>query len=283
MKRLITLFAAIVLPIAVFAQAQITTKKMKIADFPDKTTKIVLTGKQLFDASYQKEVKKCWNVSMFEFCTLQEFEALKNNPDYYFLMIVSGQFKKETAPGIEMLTLVKGGVGSEEGIDGLFEVISVPFRPIGDDSGRELYTLPVFLNVIQNYTLDAIENDITGYTGLDNYTLNLGKSKEMRLVYAEKDLANDVNATVRNMYMNDNGTEVMEDADDADELIDDKAEKTLVSYVVAPLNPIAGSLCYKMLINTETYELYFFKKHKITKKYGAGFLTEDVKKIASYR
>ena len=49
------------------------------------------------------------------------------------------------------------------------------------------------------------------------------------------------------------------------------------------LLPISGSYCYKMLINAETYEIYYFSRHKISKKFGAGFLPEDIKRINSYR
>ena len=57
----------------------------------------------------------------------------------------------------------------------------------------------------------------------------------------------------------------------------------LVSYVVAPTEALPGSYCYKMLINAETHEIYYYSRHKISKKYGAGFLPEDIKRINSYR
>ena len=47
MKRFLTLLAALIIPLAALAQAQITTKKIKISDFPEKTTKVVLTGNAL--------------------------------------------------------------------------------------------------------------------------------------------------------------------------------------------------------------------------------------------
>jgi hypothetical protein len=38
-----------------------------------------------------------------------------------------------------------------------------------------------------------------------------------------------------------------------------------------------------MLIDCESHQLYYFRKHKITKKAGAGFLIEDIKRISSAR
>ena len=41
---------ALLLPLMVWGQAQIDTKKMKISDFTEKITKVVLTGNQFHDA-----------------------------------------------------------------------------------------------------------------------------------------------------------------------------------------------------------------------------------------
>ena len=56
--------------------------------------------------------------------------------------------------------------------------------------------------------------------------------------------------------------------------------RILVSYVVAPASGKSGSYCYKMLIEPQTNTLYYFRKHKITKKAGPGFLAEDIRRIA---
>ena len=65
--------------------------------------------------------------------------------------------------------------------------------------------------------------------------------------------------------------------------ITNNTENVIVSYVVAPANPVPGSYCYKFLIEPATHQLYFYKKHKISKKTGAGFLQEDIKRIVLSR
>ena len=71
--------------------------------------------------------------------------------------------------------------------------------------------------------------------------------------------------------------------EDADEYLTKNNENTLVSYVVAPTSAKAGSYCYKMLVEPRTSKLYYFRKHKISKKVGPGFLLEDVKRITAPR
>ena len=56
-----------------------------------------------------------------------------------------------------------------------------------------------------------------------------------------------------------------------------------LGLMMAPDVPVDGSVCYKMLIGSDTLELYYFKKHKITSKNGKGFLASDLKAIKSIR
>lgn len=255
-----------------FAQAQIDTKKVKIGDFTQKVTKVVLTGSALFDGVLQDEVAARWRVSPYEFCSLEEFNSLKNSDKYYFLLTTKGQFKKETEPSLQFLTLVKGGNQASKGIDEMLEIVSLPIASAEDPSGRELVFLPVFLNIIQKYTLDSMDKDYSAYAGLGNYTSRISKSEGMNIVFSEDDL----DATVTE---NELAGFVVTDEDSADKFVMDNTPNTLVSYVAAPSNPVNGSFCYKMLVNAETYELYFYRKHRINAKNGPGFMPYDIRHI----
>ena len=147
------------MPLLASAQAQIDTKKVKIGDFTQKVTKIVLTGNAIYDGVLQDEVAARWRISPYEFCTLEEFNSLKNSDKYYFLITTKGQFKKEAEPSLQFLTLVKGGNKASNGIDEMLEIVSMPIASAEDPSGRELVFLPVFITVIQNYTLDSTDRD----------------------------------------------------------------------------------------------------------------------------
>ena len=278
MKRIIVATAALLLSLMAWGQAQIDTKKVKISDFTQKITKVVLTGNMFYDGSLKSEIAAKWHVSPFEFCTMQEYDALKGDDNYYFLLTVQGQFRKESEPGLTFLSLVKGGKNAAEGIDEMLEIVSFPLASAEDPSGREYVFLPAALDIIQNYALDSMENDINAYTGLPNYTMNITKSGDMTIVFSEKDLSGEVTPQVRNQCF-DEKVLVLEE-EEADEYMSPEKSSTLVSYVVAPTSGKAGSYCYKMLIEPQTNTLYYFRKHKITKKAGPGFLAEDIRRIA---
>ncbi|MGN0188471.1 MAG: hypothetical protein ACI395_03030, partial [Candidatus Cryptobacteroides sp.] len=138
MKKILTIVTLLAVPVIMSAQAQITTKKVKLEDFSAKTTKIVLSGNPFLDTELEEAVKNVWEISPFEFCTLEEFTRLKGKEDYYFLMTVLGKFRKEAEPGLTMLSLVKGGKGAEKSLDKMLEVVTVPFCSAEFPSGREM-------------------------------------------------------------------------------------------------------------------------------------------------
>ena len=281
MKKFTIAAFALIMPFLAAAQAQIDTKKVKISDFTQKITKVVLTGNQFYDACLESEISTKWHVSPYEFCSMAEFDNLKSDDSYYFLITTKGQFKKEAEPGLTFLTLVKGGKNSEKGIDEMLEIVAFPYASAEDPSGREVSFLPAILDIIQNYTLDSMEKDINAYTGLPNYTMNITKSGDMRLVFADTDLSSEVTPDVKSQFFDEDVLVV--EADDADEFLTKNNDNMLVSYVVAPTSAKAGSYCYKMLLDPRANKLYYFRKHKISKKVGVGFLLEDIKRITAPR
>ena len=103
----------------------------------------------------------------------------------------------------------------------------------------------------------------------------------MNIVFSSADLSTEVTPEIQKAYFNE-GVLVL-DENDADEYVSPEKENTLVSYVVAPTDAQPGSYCYKMLFDTQSSTLYYFRKHKISKKFGPGFLVEDIKRICAPR
>ena len=281
MKKFLILITAVMLPILASGQAQITTKKAKIADFPNKVTKVVMPGNAFYDGAFQEVISSRWRVSPFEFCSLNEFDKLKGSDQYYFMMLTQGQFKNENEPGLQFITLIKGGADAAKGIDSMLEVVTVPFAAADFPSGRELIYLPALIDIIQNYTMSSIEKDFSNLGGLSAYATNLTKANKMEIVFAEDDLSNEITDADKAAMAEKNIS--ITDSEEVDALADGKGSNTLVSYTVAPEEPVAGSFCYKMLIDTNTHELYYFRKHKISKKLSKGFLSEDIKRITAFR
>ena len=279
----LVLSALLFLPLTASGQARqatIQTRKVRLGDFPTKTTKVVLSGSEMFNDALQEEMARRWLVSPYEFCSLDEYEALKNNPDYYFLLPASTRTRKEAEPGIVTLTLLKGGLEKDENPEKVgFDVISIPCAAAESPSGREFVFLPAFLDIIQRFMNEAMTSDRVGYGGLAAYSRKLLRDTGKKLILSEDDLAPSVK---QESSWAEAGIKVM-DEDEADELFNQGADNVIVSYVVAPTDPKKGAVCYKMVISADTHELCYFEKHTIKGNAPAGFLPFDLKIISLQR
>ena len=275
-KILILLVAALSIPAVMAAQAQVTTKKVKIEDFTEKVTKVVLSGNMFYDSTLKEAVREHWTISPYEFCSIEDFQEMKTDADYYFLIKVKGQFRKESGPGIEFLSLLKGGPEAEKGLDKMLELITFPYAAVDSPSGRETVFLPLMLNIVQQHVLSSIATDIVAYSPLIAYSNNIGKIKGKQVIMAEEDLSADV-LQLEDDYLK--APIVVTDMDTADEYVAGNVADAVVSYTVCPEDPQPGAFCYKMLVNAEDGELYYFRKHRITRKTGPGFLVEDMNRI----
>lgn len=282
MKRILLLMIMTAMPLIMSAQAQIVTKDAKIEDFQEKTTKIVLTGNEFFDSALSEEIRTRWNISPYEFCTLEDFNSLKESSDYYFLMCVKSRFRKEPEPGIQMLTLIKGGEKADKGLGKMLELVSIPLCSARYPSGREMIFLPALIDIMQEQVIHVLSSSISAYSSLSEASGNMSDARDMSIVFSEDDLSDEVTEDMLSQYFHDGI--ILSDETGADDLMLGNMENTLVSYTVTPFEPTAGSsFCYKMLIDAGTHELYYFKKHRITKKAGPGFLPEDLMRITAGR
>ncbi|MBP3270131.1 MAG: hypothetical protein J6L98_05560 [Bacteroidales bacterium] len=276
---MLAVLAFTAIPSDLFGQAQIYTRKEKLKDLTAKTVKVVMTGDEVLDQALKQSVTASWNLSPYEFCSNEEFQKLKSDNKFYFLIVVKGQQRKEAEPGIDLLTLVKGGEGSDKSIEDMFEVVTFPLRAAVDPSGREYTFLPAFLTIMQEHAKGLTDSEVKAYS-----TIGASDTKKLRMkqiFICEDDLAPDVGEkTLKSL---DEDIFIKDDDEDVDEIFIDGKFNAVVSYVVAPTEPVNGSVCYKMLIGADDHKLYWFKKHRISARQGAGFLESDLKAIKLLR
>lgn len=285
MKRIfriagILLILAFLAPVSASGQAKINTKKVKIADLATRTTKVVTGSGGIVDSALRDEVSARWRISPYEFCTVEEYNSLKDNPDYYFLLIARSDEKKYR--GMLTLTLMKGGKAkAEDPQKRPVDVASLPLCSSEFPSGREIVFLPAMLDILQDYVSRAMRSDGAGYVGLDIYARQVRKTGIKRVFFSKDDLVPDMGEDFRLKYFDEDM--VIMDESEADKAFQDATYNTLCSFVVAPFDPENGSWCYKMLIDADTHELMYFRHHRISAKNWAGFLPKDIKAIYARR
>ncbi len=249
-------------------QAKIFTKKARIADFPVKTTKVVLSGNALLDLALQEEMTERWYLSPYEFCTADDFKRLESDPNYYFLRFVL----RTSDPGLVFLSLMKGGtLETRQTTDTRYELVRLPFAPEGMGPAREYIFLGTFLEILQQYVEDAIAADRLGYLGLWSQN-KLIKMRGLTILLADEDISPEGRERVSEI----GGAITVVGAEDADAALLEGSPDTLVSFCVSPYLPGLRAHCYNMLVRTDTGELYHFSRHRYSSENRRGFGAAEV-------
>jgi hypothetical protein len=279
MKKIILSLLTLVISLPLLAQGQVSTRKHRLADFPDKMTQVVLGENEVLAAALRQEVINVWTATTFEFCSLEQFERLKTCDKYYFLIPVESRFKGEEEPGITLLTLVKGGAEAEKGIGEMHEVVSVPVAPAMGCSDRDLIYLGAMVQAIQEYTLEAMKSEAVAYKMSVWFNDGFKKTAEGKDIYiAREDLSSACSTKDLEKLKNNERLHLVE-AEEADEVFQRGISDALVGYVIAPVLPGPGSICYKLFFEADTHRLCYLERHKITDKKSQGFLPAELKSL----
>jgi hypothetical protein len=133
---------------------------------------------------------------------------------------------------------------------------------------------------MQDLTKTMTSSEMKAYSSLNSYNKNLGKIKNRQLYIPAEDIAPQVDGKTLGKLDQDI---FITDEDEVDGILARGAYNAVVSFVVAPADPVDGSVCYKMLFTADTQELLYFKKHRIGSRRGRGFLPDDLKEIKKAR
>lgn len=260
------------------AQNIIKETKNTFATFGAKITKVVIPSTSLADLMLRDAVNKGWRISPFEFCTMEVYNKIKEDTNYFFLLRVDGRFRNELEPKVEYLTLVKGGPEIKKGIYSSHNIITLPLQEIDDNSGTNLYLLPMYIDLIQNH-IYKVQKDISlAFKGNAIYSNKVSDIKGMGLLFSMDQLNYKLpNSDFVELF---NGNVKLVTEQEIEDAIINSSPNTVVSLLIEPKGGSRGSYCYKLLIGTESHELYFFRRHKVSKRVPLGFTKEDIRKIS---
>lgn len=247
-SRLVHLFVAMLILVSALpasGQGKIYTRKMRLADFPTKTTKIVLEGNSFLELTLREEIAVHWRISPFEFCDQEEYGRLRNSSDHYFLTLAQEE-------GLAYLILTKGGrKGEKDQLKQAFEVIRMPIASVDDPSGRELVFMGAFLDIIQHFVEQAMLSDKVAYGGLE--------------------AANGTKLKGKTAYLG---------PDAADEAYLQEKADALLGITIAPEEVSFKTVCYKMLISADTHELLYYEKIRYKGPADGQFTDADARRFS---
>ncbi len=261
-----------------YAQNPIKETRETFESFGSKTTKVVIPSTSLADLMFRDAVERGWRISPFEFCTMEEYEEIKHNPNYFFLLRVEGKFRSELEPKIEYITLIKGGPEVRRGLYSSKDLITLPLQLVDSEETTHLHLLPVYIDVIQNHIYEVQSDLALAFKGNTIYSDRVEELKGKELLFSIDYLNYSVS---ENRFMSSflNNVKVV-DEKEIEKALEESRKNTVVPLLITPGEDHRGSYCYKILVGTDDHRLYFFRRHKISRWLSSGFTREDIRKIS---
>ncbi len=272
--------AALFIPGEAYSQMDLFGKKEYLQDFNYKTLVVVLENNSMIDLAIKEAVEKRWELSEFRFCDLDEFDKIKGDTSYYFLVRVKGIFKKEREPAIEFLSLLKGGPQGVKGVDKMADILSLPFQPVDGGDGNIVPYINAYVNIMQAHVLRIQRKKIAAHIGISWYSNRLVEVPGKNILINENDLAENFGREQAERFLKKGVTIVGED--EIERALEIGAPKTVVTLCISPGVEQQGSYCYKMLISTDGGELFYYKKQKINARHPKGLSKEDIMAFVFY-
>ena len=281
MRHLILLVISLFSLSVASGQKPIKDARNNFRNFGAKTTKVVLSDEGIIDAYIRDAVKKEWKISPYEFCTPQEYEKIKEDTTYFFLIRTDGIFNDEYEPSLEFLSLIKGGPEFKKGLFMSAEMISLPLQAKDDESGEILPFLPSYMHIMQDYIMRVQKNLIVSLTGgqsLGDMTGINGRT----LLFKAEDIAFDTEPDEIKWTFRGRAEIVSQES--IESALSDFSDDVAVGLVISPKEGHRGGYCYKLVIDPAESKLYYYKKQRVTNSAPAGFSRSDIKNIsAPYR
>lgn len=143
-----------------FGEGRVYTRRARLEDFPARTTRIVLTGQEVFDAVLKEEISSRWMASPYEFCTVTDYTRDRYTDLYYFVRFT---FDSD----FTYMTLTKGGDTDDENqLKQGFDVVMIPIAPALMTGGDELVYLPAYIDIMQEYISKAMVSERVAFRGI---------------------------------------------------------------------------------------------------------------------
>lgn len=273
MKKIILFALCAMVSLCAAAQGQIKTKSFIISDFREKTMNVILTGDTITDALIREQIQNIWSLSPYEFCGPEVLKAGMASDNNYFLVFADKKFAREDEAGIRIIGLYKGKEGAKS-LNGMYKVVSIPYCSADDPDGREMTFLPVLLTIMQREIGNIMSRPINISNSVLPQVSPVRKWHE-RCAIAKCDFSLEPGASMAAIYAEENVDVV--DEKTVENYIENRVEGTMVGYVVTPTISTKGSVCYTMLIDASTWELYYISRRKVSAKEPAGFTPGELR------
>jgi hypothetical protein len=281
-KSIIVLFLIITNISIAFTQIKVPVgTQSQINKFLESKTYVVLKNNIIseYNDAIEIAIEKYWNLTEYEFVYESDFKNLRKDPNNSFLMINQVYFEKDKTQTIfDFIILTIGG--SYRTVNDMPTLCAVPLCYKGALESDYDYKIPLMIKFVQNHINTTKSNSSLNEGNIANYYMNKSGSLKKKTLYLLKENVEPEIRTKNSFataypYNFDYTTK-----ENISELITNNTKDALVLHVISPKLSNTLSYCIKIIIDTENGLIYYYDKHKISKKAGDYLLKSDLKKLA---
>jgi len=251
--------------------------------FKSSVTCVVMEANQIsfYNAEIKNAVNKYWKVTPVKFITEAEFNVMRTDPSYSFIVLTITNFSNDkSGSAYDFLNLLLGA--DVENLDELPEFCAIPLSFAGAPEEEYSYKLGLIIRFMQYHSDMVMKNPtISALRYLKYYNKNVPDIKGKTILVREDDLAPEINTLERISVHYHNRVKIVPE-EEIIRAIDENAKDVLIVHKVGPDGVKQTGTCMKMLIGTDDAVMYYYDSHLVDSKNANGLLISDLKRLARF-
>jgi hypothetical protein len=234
-----------------------------------------------YNAEIRSAVEKYWKVTPVKFITEHEFNVMRTDPSFSFLVLTITNFSNDkSGSAYDFLNLLLGA--DVENLDELPEFCAIPLSFAGAPEEEYSYKLGLIIRFMQYHADLVIRNPTTAALRyLKYYNRNVPDIGGKTILVKADDLAPEINTEARIRAHYPNKVRIV-DEDEIIRAIDEKEKDVLIVHKVGPDGVKRTGTCMKMLLGTDDAVMYYYDSHLVDSRNANGLLISDLKRLARF-
>jgi hypothetical protein len=246
-----------------------------------KTCVVLEDGNPVYNTYISKAIKEYWKITPFEFITSSDFKLRRSDPSYSFIILTETSFENDKSKSVyNYINLLQGKKVDELGK--MPEICAVPLSIAGEDDMEYGYKLGAILSFMQKHAgMISEDPSLTGRRYLKYYNKNIPEVKGRKILVAQEDLCEAINTIDKLRAVYKYEIEIVPEGEIV-KAIQNKDHFTLILHKVGPVGDVYSGYCFKMLIGTDDFNMYYYNQHPIDKGNPNGLLPADLKRLERF-
>lgn len=234
-----------------------------------------------YNAEIKDAVSKYWTVTPVKYITTEEFNVMRTDPAYTFIVLTITNFSNDkSGSAYDFLNLLLGA--DVDNLDELPEFCAIPLCFSGAPEEEYSYKLGLIIRFMEYHGQLVMKNPtLSALKYLKYYNKNVPEIRNKTILVRESDLAPEVNTPERIAAHYPYKVRIVEE-DEIVRAIEEKEKDVLVVHKVGPAGVKKTGTCMKTLIGTDDAVMYYYDSHMVDSKNASGLLIADLKRLARF-